>query len=220
MSAILISLKIAVISTVITFVAGCAAARLVLNLNKFKGVVDSFLTAPMVLPPTVVGFVLLLIFGKNGAVGAALDKIGVSIVFTQTGAVIAAAVVSFPLVYRTARGAFEQMDENLIFAARTLGMSERSIFFKITFPNCWPGVCSGAILAFARALGEFGATAMIAGNIPGRTQTVSLAIYSAVAGNNREKAYMWVAVIMAISFVSIILMNLLSQRGVDANRRY
>jgi molybdate transport system permease protein len=220
MSAIIISLKIAVISTAITFVLGCAAARLVLNLNRSRDVVDGILTAPMVLPPTVVGFILLLIFGKNGAVGALLAKIGASVVFTQTGAVIAAAVVSFPLVYRTARGSFEQMDENLIFAARTLGMSETRIFFSVTFPNCRAGVFSGAVLAFARALGEFGATSMIAGNIPGRTQTMSLAIYSAVAGNNREKAYFWVAIIMAISFFCIFLMNFLAQRGFNVSRRY
>ncbi|NLD03103.1 MAG: ABC transporter permease subunit, partial [Clostridiales bacterium] len=129
---------------------------------------------------------------------------------TLQGAVIAAAVVSFPLMYRAARGAFEQLDQDLVHAGRTLGLSEFVIFRRIMLPNCWPGIAAGAILAFARALGEYGATSMLAGNIPGKTQTMSLAIASAVAGNNRDRATLWVVIIMGISLVTMVLMNLLT----------
>ena len=207
LSPLWISLKVALTATVFTFFFGIYAAHKVARLRRGKGVIDGLLTLPMVLPPTVVGFFLLVIFGKNGLLGQFLANISLSVVFTWQGAVIAATVVSFPLMYRAARGAFEQMDQNLIYAARTLGMSERRIFWRITLPSCWPGVAAGTVLAFARALGEFGATTMLAGNIPGRTQTMSLAIYSAVQGNNMEKAYSWVAIIMCISFGTILLMN-------------
>jgi len=210
LSPLYISLKVALSATFVAFFAGIYAAHKIANMRRLKGLLDGLLTLPMVLPPTVVGFFLLLIFGKNGLLGQFLASIGASVVFTWQGAVIAAGVVAFPLMYRTARGAFEQMDQNLIYAGRTLGMGEIKIFWKIILPNSWPGIVSGTILAFARALGEFGATSMLAGNIPGKTQTMSLAIYSAVAGNNREKAYAWVAVIMAISFASMFLMNLLT----------
>ena len=210
LSPLYISLKVALSATFVAFFAGIYAAHKIANMRRLKGLLDGLLTLPMVLPPTVVGFFLLLIFGKNGLLGQFLASIGASVVFTWQGAVIAAGVVAFPLMYRTARGAFEQMDQNLIYAGRTLGMGEIKIFWKIIMPNSWPGIVSGTILAFARALGEFGATSMLAGNIPGKTQTMSLAIYSAVAGNNREKAYAWVAVIMAISFASMFLMNLLT----------
>ena len=168
---------------------------------------DGIFTLPMVLPPTVVGFFLLIIFGKNSILGNFLGKLGISVLFTWQGAVIAAVVVSFPIMYRTARGAFEQVDRNLIHAARTLGMSEWEIFFKVMLPVSWPGVAAATILAFARALGEFGATIMLAGNIPKKTQTMSVAIYTAVQSGNRSLAYVWVGIIMAISFLTIILMN-------------
>ena len=210
LSPLYISLKVALTATFVAFFAGIYAAHKIAGMRRLKGLLDGLLTLPMVLPPTVVGFFLLLIFGKNGLLGQFLASIGATVVFTWQGAVIAAGVVAFPLMYRTARGAFEQMDQNLIYAGRTLGMGEIKIFWKIILPNSWPGIVSGTILAFARALGEFGATSMLAGNIPGKTQTMSLAIYSAVAGNNREKAYAWVAVIMAISFASMFLMNLLT----------
>lgn len=209
-SPLIISMKVALLATFFTFFLGIYAAHKVARMHRLKALADGIFTLPMVLPPTVVGFFLLLIFGKNGLLGQFLAEIGASVVFTWYGAVIAAAVVSFPMMYRTARGAFEQMDRNLIYAGRTLGMSETKIFWRIILPNSWPGVASGTILAFARALGEFGATSMLAGNIPGKTQTMSLAVYSAVAGNNREKAYAWVAVIMAISFVTMFLMNVLT----------
>lgn len=217
-----ISFKVALTATLFTFFLGLYAAHRVAKMKRLKGFIDGIFTLPMVLPPTVVGFFLLIIFGKNGLLGQLLSSVGASVVFTWQGAVIAAAVVSFPLMYRTARGAFEQMDRSLIYAARTLGMSEVKIFWRVILPNCWPGVASGTILAFARALGEFGATAMLAGNIPGKTQTMSLAIYSAVAGNNREKAYTWVIIIMAISFLSMYIMNLLTglgERGGTRRRR-
>jgi molybdate transport system permease protein len=207
LSPLFISLKVAGCATVITFFLGIIAARFVLRLDRLKGVIDGLFTLPMVLPPTVVGFFLLLLFGKNGLLGQWLAKIGASVVFTWQGAVIAATVVAFPLMYRATRGAFEQMDPNLIYAARTLGVSELWIFWRVVLPVCWPGVAAGTILAFARALGEFGATTMLAGNIPGRTQTMSLAVYTAVSNNNRAVAYRWVAVIMVISFVSIYVMN-------------
>ncbi len=137
-------------------------------------------------------------------------SIGLNVLFTWQGAVIAAIVVSFPIMYRTARGTLEQVDVNLVHAARTLGMSEWEVFIKIMLPVSWPGVAAATILAFARAMGEFGATIMIAGNIPGRTQTMSVAIYTAMQSGNRELAYLWVAIIMGISFVSIVLMNVLT----------
>lgn len=211
-----ISIKVAACATAITFAAGLAAARLVMLMKRGKGIVDGLFSLPMVLPPTVVGFFLLMIFGTNGMLGGLLASIGMNVVFTWQGAVIAAAAVSFPIMYRTARGALEQVDENLINAGRTLGMSESRIFFKILLPMSRPGIAAAAILSFARALGEFGATMMLAGNIPGRTQTMSIAIYTAMQGGNREKAYVWVAVIMAMSFGVMILMNLWNDRQ---NRR-
>ena len=202
-----ISVKVALCATVFTFFLGLLAARLVVNMGKMKGLVDGIFSLPMVLPPTVVGFFLLILLGKNSAVGQVLEKLDAGVIFTWQGAVLAAIVVSFPIMYRTARGAFEQVDVNLIHAARTLGMTELQIFFQILLPVARPGIVAAVILSFARALGEFGATIMIAGNIPGKTQTMSLAIYTAMQSGNRELAYKWVAIIMAISIVTMILMN-------------
>jgi len=210
LSPLIISLKVAATATFFTFFLGIFAAQAVIKSKRFRMLLDGIFTLPMVLPPTVVGFFLLLIFGKNGLLGKSLAAMGASVVFTWQGAVIAAVVVSFPLMYRTVRGAFEQMDVNLIDAGRTLGMSEALIFWRVVMPNSWPGIVSGTVLTFARALGEFGATSMLAGNIPGKTQTMSLAVYSAVAGNNREKAYVWVIVITIISFAAMFFMNLLT----------
>lgn len=202
-----ISLKVALTATLFTFLLGLAAARLVLSMGRFKSLMDGIFSLPMVLPPTVVGFCLLLMFGRNSVLGNVLAKMGISVIFTWQGAVIAAVAVSFPIMYRTARGAFEQVEPNLIYAARTLGMTEARIFVKIMLPASWPGVAAATILAFARALGEFGATIMLAGNLPGKTQTMSVAVYTAVQSGNRELAYKWVLCIMAISFTSMILMN-------------
>ena len=190
-----------------TFFLGLFSARLVISLRSGKALIDGIFSLPMVLPPTVVGFFLLIIFGKNSLLGGLLLKMGISVLFTWQGAVIAAVVVSFPIMYRTARGALEQVDVNLIYAARTLGMSETKIFFRIQLPAAWPGVAAATILAFARAMGEFGATIMLAGNIPGKTQTMSVAIYTAVQSGDRSLAYYWVAIIMGISFFTIFLMN-------------
>lgn len=202
-----ISVKVAVVATVFTFFLGILIARAVMQLKKSRFIIDGILTLPMVLPPTVVGFFLLILFGKNSLLGELLNKIGCSVLFTWQGAVIAAIVVAFPIMYRTTVGAFEQVDKNLIYAARTLGMSELRIFFRIILPVAWPGVAAATILAFARSFGEFGATMMIAGNIPGKTQTMSIAIYTAMQSGNRSLAYQWVFVILGISFLSIFLMN-------------
>ena len=206
-SPLFISLKVAIIATIITFVLGLLAARLVVSMKHGKTLLDCIFSLPLVLPPTVVGFFLLLIFGRNSIIGDFLIKIGCSVVFDIKGAVISSVVVSFPLMYRTVRGAFEQVDASYIYAARTLGMREWTIFRKIIIPLSYPGILAATVLSFARALGEFGATIMLAGNIPGRTQTISVAIYTAVQGGNRELAYKWTMIIMAISFVSIVLMN-------------
>lgn len=213
-----LSLRVAFLATLMTFILGVLAAWLTVKLKRGKGIVDGLFTLPLVLPPTMVGFFLLLIFGKNGFIGQLLNSIGAPVVFTWTGAVIASTVVAFPLMYRTVRGAFEQLDENLLSAARTLGMSEVKIFFRIMMPNSIPSIMAGAVLAFARALGEFGATIMLAGNIPGRTQTVSVAIYTAVQAGNWDLAYHWMIIIVGISFVTIILMNWFSGRSIR-NRR-
>jgi len=202
-----LSLRVAFLATIFTFILGILAARLTVKLKRGKGIVDGLFTLPLVLPPTIVGFFLLIIFGKNSFIGQFLSEIGTPVVFTWVGAVIASAVVAFPLMYRTARGAFEQLDENLLNAGRTLGMTEWTLFIKVMLPNSIPSIMAGAVLAFARALGEFGATIMLAGNIPGRTQTVSVAIYTAVQAGNWELAYKWMFIIVGISFVTIMAMN-------------
>ncbi len=214
-----ISMKVAVSATIITFFTGLLAAGLVVSMRRGKSVADSIFSLPMVLPPTVVGFFLLLLFGKNSLLGKFLSWIGVQVLFTWQGAVIAAAVVSFPIMYRTARGALEQVEPDLIAAARTLGMSEFTIFRRVMLPSAWPGVAAATVLTFARALGEFGATIMLAGNIPGRTQTMSVAIYTAVQSGDRTLAYRWVAVIMVISFASVLLMNYWMSLSAGARKR-
>lgn len=206
-SPLFISLKTALLATAITFFLGLSAARWVVKIKHFKGLIDGIFTLPMVLPPTVVGFFLIIIFGNNSFVGILLQNLNITVMFSWAGTVISATVVSFPLMYRTTRGAFEQIDLDLIYAARTLGMPERTIFWKIVLPISWPGVAAGTVLSFARALGEFGATIMIAGNIPGRTQTISTAIYTAVQSGDRATAYKWTAIIIVISFTAMILLN-------------
>jgi molybdate transport system permease protein len=178
-----------------------------MRLRRYQGIIDGIFTLPLVLPPTVVGFFLLVVLGKNSMIGKFLLQFDVSIVFSWEATVVAATVVAFPLMYRTARGAFEQVDYNLIAAAQTLGVSEERIFWQIILPLSWPGIAAGTVLAFARALGEFGATIMLAGNIPGRTQTMATAIYSAVQAGDRETAYVWAGVIIIISFIIMILIN-------------
>lgn len=191
-----------------TFFFGIAAAYLVSGYRgRFKGLIDGVLTLPLVLPPTVVGFLLLVLFGKNGPLGKLLLALGTSVIFSWPATVIAAAVVAFPLMYRTVRSAFEQIDQTIIYAARTLGVSEWKIFWKITIPLSWPGVAAGTILAFARALGDFGATLMISGNIPGKTLTIPAAIFFAAESGAMGKALIWVILIVLISIIVMMLMN-------------
>ena len=182
-------------------------ARIYLQIKKYQGFIDGIITLPLVLPPTVVGFFLLLFLGKNSFIGQFLAVFDINIIFSWPATVITAVVVSFPLMYRTTRGAFEQIDKDLIFAARTLGMSEEKIFWKIILPLAKSGILAGAILSFARALGEFGATIMLAGNIPGKTQTMSTAIYSAVQANDQETAFVWAGIIIVVSLMVMVLMN-------------
>ena len=213
LSPLWISLKIASASTLFTFLLGLFAAWGVTYLRRAKHVVDGLLSIPLVLPPTVVGFLLLILFGQNSAVGRFLDAVGIDLIFTWQGAVVAAVVISFPVMYRGARGAIEQVDEDLIFAARTLGMKEFTILKKVILPAAWPGIAAATVLSFARALGEFGATLMIAGNLPGKTQTMSVAVYTAMQGGDREMAFRWVAIITGFSLLILILMNVLTGHG-------
>lgn len=215
-SPIWISLKTASVSIVITFFLGILVAKWVVNIRheKLKMILDGILTLPMVLPPTVVGFFLLYLFGVRRPVGMFfLEYFGYKIAFSWSATVIAAVVISFPLMYRSARGAFEQVDQNLIYAARTLGMREGKIFCRVIMPMALPGVASGGVLAFARGLGEFGATAMIAGNIAGQTRTLPLAIYSEVAAGNMEGAYDYVLIIVCISLLVIFCLNWFTSLG-------
>ncbi len=208
LSPLWISLKTAFSATLITFFVGIAIAWFVAGYHgRLKGFIDGVLVLPMVLPPTVVGFFLLLLLGKNGPLGKLLYTLGTQIIFSWPATVIAAAVVSLPLMYKTARGAFEQIDGNIISAARTLGVSEWRVFWKVSVPLAWPGIVAGTILAFARALGEFGATLMVAGNIPGRTQTIPVAIFFAVEGGEMDQAFAWVFMIFTISLIVMIAMN-------------
>jgi len=203
-----ISLKTAFFATVITFFTGILAAYWVIKLKKFKGIIDGVFTLPLVLPPTVCGFFLLKIFGVNGFIGNLfLKTFNFRIVFSWQATVISATVVAFPLMYRTARGAFEQLDSSLVFSAKTLGLSNTYIFLRIVIPNCISGIVAGIVLAFARALGEFGATLMLAGNIQGKTRTISTAVYSAMAAGDYDLAYKWVLVNLLISFLVIGFMN-------------
>ncbi|WP_343343740.1 molybdate ABC transporter permease subunit [Terrisporobacter petrolearius] len=203
-----ISIRTSLLATFITFFIGIGSAYLVANYQgKWKGLIDSLFTLPLVLPPTVLGFFLLLLFGKNGPMGKLLALMDKSIIFTWSATVIAATVVAFPMMYRSARSAFEQIDINLISAAKTLGLSDWKIFHKIAIPLAWPGIIGGLVLSFARALGEFGATLMIAGNIPGKTQTMPLAIFFEVQAMDYKGAMLWVITIVAISVVMILILN-------------
>lgn len=209
-SPIWISMKTAGATILVVFFLGLAAAKAVaaLRQEKLKILLDSLLTLPLVLPPTVAGFFLLYIFGIHRPVGRFfIEYFSVRIAFSWGATVLAAGVISFPLMYRSARGALEQVDENLIFAARTLGFSEWKIFWEVEFPQALPGIASGGILAFARGMGEFGATAMIAGNIAGKTRTLPLAVYSAVSAGDMDTAMFYVGIILGISFLVVLLMN-------------
>jgi len=204
----IISAKTAVVATAIVFVLGIAAAYFVGKTKKLSPVFDSVFTLSMVLPPTVIGFFLLVIFGKSSKIGSFLSDIGFQIVFTWYGAVVASVCAGFPLMYRTSRGAFEQLDRDMLYAAQTLGMSEWKIFKNIMLPNSIPSIAAGTVLAFARSLGEFGATIMLAGNIRGKTQTIAIAVYQAVQNGNRRLAYSYAGVMIIISFVCMFAINL------------
>ena len=215
LSPVWISLKTSVVSIIITFFLGLWAARGVVSVRstKAKAWLDGLLTLPLVLPPTVAGFFLLYLFGGKRPAGIFLEKVfHYKIVFSWQAAVLAAVVISFPLMYRSARGAIEQVDVNLIYAGRTLGMSERTIFWKIILPQARPGILSGGVLAFTRGLGEFGATAMIAGNIAGKTRTLPLAIYSEVAAGDMDTAGKYVLIIVAFSLLIVAGMNLRGEK--------
>ena len=210
-----ISMKTASLSILITFFLGLIVAWIIVKIKNdtIKIVLDGIFTLPIVLPPTVVGFFLLYIFGVRGPIGHFLiEYFSVKIAFSWSATVIAAVVMSFPLMYRSARGAYEQVDSNLIDAGRTLGMSEWKIFWKILFANALPGIISGGILAYARGLGEFGATAMLAGNIAGETRTLPMAVYSEVAAGNMMDASNYVIFIVIIAFIAIFIMDYVTIR--------
>lgn len=217
-----ITLKTGLAATVLSFFLGLWAARRVMSATrKGKAVLDGLLTLPMVLPPTVAGFFLLLIFSLRRPFGAFLyQELGIKVVQTWLGCVIAATVIAFPLMYRNARGAFEQVDVNLIYAARTLGMGEIELFWRVVIPTAGPGVASGTILTFARALGEYGATSMLAGNIAGKTGTISQKIAMVLQNGDYLTAGIWVAIVFLIAFVLILAMNLLYGKGMAPGERW
>ncbi|MBS2773093.1 molybdate ABC transporter permease subunit [Anoxybacillus rupiensis] len=214
-SPLILSLKTATIATLIVFITGVVLARLI-SRSSFKGksMIEAVILLPLVLPPTVVGFGLLYVFGKNGFIGRLLlDWFDFQIVFTWYGVVIAAIVVSFPLMYQSAAAAFQQYDQNIENAAYTMGASKWRVFWTISFPLAWPGLLSGFVLSFARALGEFGATLMIAGYIPNVTDTIPLAIYFAVESGNMEAAKFWVIMIVCLGFSAILWLNWWSKKN-------
>lgn len=203
-----ISIKVTFIATIIVFFLGLSIAWWMTNYRgRWQGLLDGIFTLPLVLPPTVAGFGILLLIGKHGPVGKFLDLFGVNIIFSWYAAVIASVVVAFPLMYKTSRGAFEQIDANILNAARTLGVSEWKVFWRVSVPLAWPGIAAATALSFARSMGEFGATLMVAGSIPGQTQTIPIAIYFATLGGDMRVALIWVLIIFAISLTVIVLMN-------------
>lgn len=211
-----ISLKTGIVATFFSFFLGIFAARKIMKLRpSLKAILDGILTLPMVLPPTVAGFFLLLLFSKRRPFGMFLfDTFGIKVVQSWLGCIIAATVIAFPLMYRNARAAFELIDVNLVYAGRTLGMSEFSIFWKIVVPTAGPGIASGTILTFARALGEYGATSMLAGNIPGKTATISQRIAMVIQDQDYVTAGVWVSIVLLIAFLAIFLMNLISSKAI------
>ena len=215
------SLRVAAISTVLIFFLGIAAAYYIAKLPKLvKGVLDVVLTLPLVLPPTVVGYLLLRFLGPRRIIGAwALETFGVRLVMVWWSAIFAAVVVAFPLMYRTARGAFESFDETLSQSAQTLGLPNAWIFWRVRMPYCRQGILAGTVLAFARALGEYGATSMLAGYTPGKTATVSTAVYQLWQTGDDAMAFRWVLVNVAISAVFLLTVNLLEDRQRKGGRR-
>jgi len=206
------SLRIAAISSILVFFLGIFAAYYIAKLPRvLKGVLDVVLTLPMVLPPTVVGYFLLLVFGAKRPLGMLLSQAGIRFVMTWQGGILAAAAVAFPLMYRTARGAFESFDETLAAAGQTLGLSNSYIFWRIRMPYCRQGILAGTVLAFARALGEYGATSMLIGYTPGRTATISTSVYQAWRTGDEKSALVWVLMNLMISTVVLLLVNVLEK---------
>lgn len=221
-SPLFISIKTGIVATIFSFFLGIYAARKVVKTTPGKkAIIDGILTLPMVLPPTVAGFFLLLIFSRRRPFGIFLfENFGIKVVQTWLGCIIAATIISFPLMYRNARAAMEQIDVNLIYAGRTLGMSDTEIFWKVVIPTAGPGIASGTILTFARALGEYGATSMLAGNIPGKTGTISQKIAMVIQDGDYMTAGVWVAIVMVIAFLVIFLMNLISGKKMKNVKRW
>ena len=221
-SPLFISIKTGIVATIFSFFLGIYAARKAVKTTPGKkAIIDGILTLPMVLPPTVAGFFLLLIFSRRRPFGLFLfENFGIKVVQTWLGCIIAATVISFPLMYRNARAAMEQIDVNLIYAGRTLGMSDTEIFWKVVIPTAGPGIASGTILTCARALGEYGATSMLAGNIPGKTGTISQKIAMVIQDGDYMTAGVWVAIVMVIAFLVIFLMNLISGKKMKNVKRW
>ena len=214
------SLRIAAISSVLVFFLGILCAYYVARLPRaVKGILDVFLTLPMVLPPTVCGYFLLLAFGVKRPLGMFLAQFGIKFVMTWYGGILAATMVAFPLMYRTARGAFESFDMNLAYAGQTLGLSNTFIFWKIRMPACRQGILAGIVLAFARALGEYGATSMLIGYTPGKTATISTTVYQLWRTNDDAGAFQWVMANLAISAVVLLVVNMLETRQRKAVRK-
>lgn len=205
------SLRVALISTFITFFLGIFAAHYIAKTPRLiKGVLDGVLTLPLVLPPTVIGFFLLKIIGPLGPVGSrVLEVFGFKLTMTWYSAVFATTIISFPLIYRTARGAFESFDSTLLYSGQTLGLSNTFLFWRVVMPNCKQGILAGAVLSFARALGEFGATTMVSGYIPGRTAIISTTVYQLWREGNDALAYKWVFINLIISFIVLVMVNML-----------
>ena len=221
-SPLFISLKTGFVAIIFIFILGVIGAIAVMKMNdRAKWIIDAVFTMPLVLPPTVAGYLLLLVFSLRRPFGIFLkNELGIKVVQSWSGCVIAAVVISFPLMYRSARAAFEQIDSNIIYAGRTLGMSEFEIITKVVIPTAMPGLLSGGILSFARAIGEYGATAMLAGNVLGKTRTISVAIASEVAGGNFDIAGIWTCVIVLIAFVIVLAINLITGKGMKNVSRW
>lgn len=214
------SLRIALVSTVITFFTGIAAAYYIARVPRaVKGALDCLLTLPMVLPPTVVGFFLLRLLAPRGILGQyLLEWWSFRITMTWYASIFATAIVTFPLMYRTARGAFESFDQSLLYAGRTLGLSNTYLFWRVLLPGCKQGVLAGVVLAFARGLGEYGATSMVSGYTPGRTATISTTVYQLWRESNDALAYRWIAINLVISFAVLLAVNLLETNSRKAVR--
>ena len=214
------SIRIALCSSILVFFTGIFAAYYIARLPRaLKGFLDVVLTLPMVLPPTVCGYFLLVLLGPKRPLGMFLSEFGIQFVMTWYGGILASAVVAFPLMYRTARGAFESFDESLKYSAQTLGLSNTFIFWKIQMPACKQGILAGTVLAFARALGEYGATSMLIGYVPGRTATISTTVYQLWRTNDEAGAFFWVMVNLGISMVVLILVNMLERKSGKAGTR-